>query len=158
MTNQEIEDKAYQLMSKYDLFTKGWTFKLDNAKRRFGCCKYNKKQITLSKFLLPHVANDSDIIDTILHEIAHALVGSRHGHDHVWKAKAIEIGCKAQRCGGDKIKDRSELAKTYKWIGTCPNGHVMKRYKLTTRTKRGSCSRCSNSYNPDYLFTWKENK
>jgi SWI/SNF-related matrix-associated actin-dependent regulator 1 of chromatin subfamily A len=31
--------------------------------------------------------------DTILHEIAHAIVGPHHGHDEVWRGKAVEIGC-----------------------------------------------------------------
>lgn len=33
-----------------------------------------------------------EIIDTVLHEIAHALVGRKHKHGNVWKAKYIEIG------------------------------------------------------------------
>lgn len=28
----------------------------------------------------------------ILHEIAHAMVGTSHGHDEVWKKKCLEIG------------------------------------------------------------------
>ena len=34
-----------------------------------------------------------------MHEIAHALVRKGHGHDAVWKAKALSIGCDGQRCG-----------------------------------------------------------
>ena len=33
------------------------------------------------------------IKNTILHEISHAIVGKNHGHDDIWKNKAIEIGC-----------------------------------------------------------------
>jgi hypothetical protein len=40
-----------------------------------------------------------EIVDTILHEIAHALVGPRHGHDTVWKAKCTDIGARPERCG-----------------------------------------------------------
>ena len=43
-------------------------------------------------------ADDAEIEDTLLHEIAHALVGRRHHHDAVWRAKAREIGCTGQRC------------------------------------------------------------
>ncbi len=30
----------------------------------------------------------------LLHEVAHALVGPDHGHDQVWKDKALQIGCR----------------------------------------------------------------
>ena len=34
--------------------------------------------------------------DTILHEMAHALVGQVHGHDAVWQAQVL--GCSGRRC------------------------------------------------------------
>ena len=42
--------------------------------------------------------NLKEIKNTILHEIAHALVGPKHGHNEIWKQKALEIGCDAERC------------------------------------------------------------
>ncbi len=40
--------------------------------------------------------------DTILHEIAHALVGiehgRNHGHDEIWKAKCVELGAIPEAC------------------------------------------------------------
>jgi len=35
-----------------------------------------------------------EIRNTILHEIAHALVGNDDGHNLVWKKKALELGVK----------------------------------------------------------------
>ena len=43
-------------------------------------------------------AGDEEIDDTLLHEIAHALVGKAHGHDQVWQAKAVALGCSGKRC------------------------------------------------------------
>ena len=40
----------------------------------------------------------SDIRDTLLHEIAHAIVGPGHGHDALWQTAARRIGCTAKRC------------------------------------------------------------
>lgn len=41
---------------------------------------------------------ESEIIDTIKHEVAHAIVGAEHGHDAVWEAKARELGCHCRPC------------------------------------------------------------
>ena len=75
----------------------GWNVKLDHARRRAGQCDYRKREISLSRHYVRH-ADASHVRDTILHEIAHALVGPRHGHDAVWRRKAREIGCTATRC------------------------------------------------------------
>ena len=38
------------------------------------------------------------LVDTLLHEIAHAIVGPGHAHDAVWQTAARRIDCKAKRC------------------------------------------------------------
>jgi peroxiredoxin Q/BCP len=40
---------AKQLIEQHGLKEHGWRFQFDNAKRRFGCCKYRSREITLSK-------------------------------------------------------------------------------------------------------------
>lgn len=157
MTIPQIHDKALELMDKHNLLDCGWHFDFDNAKRRFGQCDFDRKRITLSKFTIEHVSSDDDIIDTILHEIAHAIVGIGHGHDRVWKAKAREIGAIPNRCGSRKIKDRSKI--NYKWTGTCPNGHKVYRHKLSRVIKNGSsCNKCCpGRYNKEFQIDWKQN-
>lgn len=88
-----IEIIARQKMMEHGLTD--WNFKLDKAKRRLGSCQYHSKTISLSihLFKLP----EEEIMQTLLHEIAHALVGPRAGHGPRWKQKAIAIGCNAQR-------------------------------------------------------------
>ncbi len=86
---------ALGLLHKHGL--KKWKFKFDHSTRRAGCCNYHDKLVSIS-FDLACNASDRDIHDTILHEIAHALVGKKHNHDTVWKVKAREIGCSAERC------------------------------------------------------------
>ena len=85
---------ALGLMHNHGL--KQWRFKFDHSTRRAGCCNYRDKLVSIS-FDLALNASDEDIRDTILHEIAHALVGKKHNHDAVWKAKAKEIGCSGER-------------------------------------------------------------
>lgn len=90
-----------------------WTFGFDHTARRAGCCDYRSKRISVA-FDLAANGNESDIRDTILHEIAHALVGRKHHHDAVWKTKALEIGCSGKRT------HRLSFT-TPRWSVTCKN-------------------------------------
>ena len=91
---QAALDTAATLMRQHGL--DGWTVRLDHARRRAGQCDYTRRVISLSRHYVRH-AEPAHIHDTILHEIAHALVGPHHGHDAVWRRKAREIGCTATR-------------------------------------------------------------
>jgi predicted SprT family Zn-dependent metalloprotease len=144
MNTSEALTLANDLMDKHGLTSKGWTFQYDNAKVRFGCTKYARKQITISRELT--LLNDlSEVQDTILHEIAHALVGKGNGHNRIWKYKAYTIGAKPQRCYSSAVTTPKP-----KWVGTCPSGHETLRMKRMNL----SCSRCSPQWNPAYKFVW----
>ena len=91
---EAILELALGLMHEHGL--KKWHFKFDHSTRRAGCCNYHDKRISIS-FDLARNASDKDIRDTLLHEIAHALVGKKHNHDAIWKAKARAIGCTGER-------------------------------------------------------------
>ena len=90
----EVARQADQLLEKYGLTQ--WRFVYDHANHRAGSCRHDRQLISMAEqFCL--TADNAQIEDTILHEIAHALVGVKHGHDVVWQAKAREIGCSAAR-------------------------------------------------------------
>ncbi len=90
-----IAARATRYIDQHSLV--GWSFQFDNGTKRAGCCDYRKQLISLSQEFA-RCAREEEIEDTILHEIAHALVGKDHGHDAVWRAKAVEIGCSGERC------------------------------------------------------------
>jgi predicted SprT family Zn-dependent metalloprotease len=139
---------AEDLIKEHGLDKLGWRFRFDTAKRRFGLCSYRRKLITLSKELT--LLNDySHVRNTILHEIAHALVGSGHGHNYIWKNKAVEIGCTGDRCYSSEV-----IKPVGKYVAVCPNGHTHYKHKHR-RNRTQSCGTCSNKYNPDYLLIWK---
>lgn len=138
---------ALRLMTKHGLH--GWRFEFDNARRRFGCCRYYDKTITLSKSIT--LMNSESVENTILHEIAHALTPGHH-HGPVWRAKAIEIGCDGKRCYSTEISTPAA-----KYVAECPKcKHVHTRYKATN--KRGSCGSCSGGrFNEAYLLVFRPN-
>jgi len=103
---------ARQLLNEYGL--ENVEVKLDNAKRRHGQCRHLQKQMSLSRYFI-NLNEEPQIRNTVLHEIAHFLVGPGHGHDRTWKRKALEVGCDGNRCSGDDIQS---IKGRYK--GVCP--------------------------------------
>jgi hypothetical protein len=149
MELNKAKQLAINLMTEHGLIGNGWSFKFDHAKRRYGCCAYSKRIISISG-PLTEIREQDKVKNTILHEIAHALVGAGHGHDSVWKEKALEIGCNGERCGNDvRIKGN--------WIGECPNGHVSYKHRIPKR--KMSCGICyPKKFNDKYLITFKKKK
>lgn len=77
----------------------GWTLTFKRRIQRFrtaGTCYYRRKTITLAPVYV-ELNSDENVTDTILHEIAHALLPPGAGHGDTWKRKAIEIGCDGKR-------------------------------------------------------------
>jgi hypothetical protein len=145
---KHIEELAKQLLVEHGLDVEGWNFQWDNAKVRFGQCSHKRKQISLSKHLTRLRALEATK-NTILHEIAHALVGPRNGHNRIWKTKAKEIGCTGERCSNDV-----SISPSFK--GTCPN---CKREIYRHRRKNISCGVCDpGHFNPMFVFRWEKYK
>jgi predicted SprT family Zn-dependent metalloprotease len=135
---------ARELMDRHGLTD--WSLVFDNARARAGVCRSTQKVIGLSRPLTQLHADD-EVRDTILHEIAHALVGPEHAHDEVWRAEARRIGCTAERC---VTSVNGKLQGD--WVGTCPAGHVSVRYRRPQRVQ--SCGKCSSRFDPDLLIDW----
>jgi len=146
----KAKELAETLMAEHGLFH--WGFEFDRAKRRFGCCHFTDKKITLSSELVK-LNDEGRVKNTILHEIAHALVGSRHGHNAVWRAKAIEIGCDGQRCYTQK---NTEVVKG-KLTAVCPNcGHVhYKHRKIRNPNRKIFCVACSPTFSPNQVLIFQ---
>src|SRR5262245_27383197 len=92
---EAIIQLARSLMSHHQLAH--WGFQVDNGTKRAGSCQYGTQSITLA-YEFAKRAPAEVIRETLLHEIAHALVGRTHHHDDVWRAKAVEIGGSGRRC------------------------------------------------------------
>jgi ribosomal protein L21E/predicted SprT family Zn-dependent metalloprotease len=124
----------------------GWQVQFDMAKRRAGVCRFGDRVIGLSA-PITRVHSEADVRDTVLHEIAHALVGPAHGHDDVWKRTALAIGCSGKRC----VSSESP-AVPGAWVGICAAGHVRDRHRRPERVL--SCSQCRPTFSVEHLFEW----
>ena len=135
---------AEELVARHGL--DGWDVRLDRARRRAGVCHFDRRTIGLSAPLtLLH--DEAHVRDTILHEIAHALAGPRHGHDARWRRIAGEIGCSGERC-----LPADAPAPQTAWLGVCPAGHTVGRHRRPERVM--TCSECSRGFDLAHLFTW----
>jgi predicted SprT family Zn-dependent metalloprotease len=123
-----------------------WRVEFDSAKRRAGICRFADRVIGLSA-PLTRVHDEREVRDTVLHEIAHALVGPHHAHDAVWQATARRIGSSGRRC---VPADVPGVAGT--WVGVCPAGHTKDRHRRPERVM--SCGRCRSGFSLDHLLEW----
>ena len=123
MDLKELEAIASREMTKHGLH--GWSFSFADTKRQLGVCKYGKKRIEIAEYYALNSPQES-VLDTLLHEIAHAIAGPAARHGPAWKAVAIRLGATPRAC------DNSEetVVKPGDWQATCAAcKKVFHRYK-----------------------------
>jgi predicted SprT family Zn-dependent metalloprotease len=132
----EAQHIANNLLHQHGLTERGWSFRFNRNKRRLGVCKQDDKRIELSQYYVER--NDREhVIDTILHEIAHALVGTQHGHDDVWKSMCIRIGATPSSCSNS-----AKMPEGY-WQARCPGCFtVFNRHRRPRRLRGRYCVAC----------------
>lgn len=91
-----------------------WIFQWDRSKRRFGQCRSGSRTISMSE-VLTRLNDRADVLDTIRHEIAHALAGHAAGHGPLWKAKCREVGANPERC----FDGAAVATPPAPWLGVC---------------------------------------
>ncbi|MEX0886831.1 MAG: SprT-like domain-containing protein [Phycisphaeraceae bacterium] len=114
MNLHDAERLALSLMRQHGLIDAGWRFRWSRGKRQLGAAQVRPRRdartgqvtyvrtIRLSQHLV-QLNPDAEVRDTILHEIAHALVGVEHGHDAAWRAVCRQIGARPQRLAGEEV-------------------------------------------------------
>lgn len=125
-----------------------WSFGFDNAKTRAGLCNYTDRRISVSKYLAARYEDD-EIHQVLLHEVAHALAGTRAGHGPKWKAIAAGLGYE-----GKRLHDGETAHEFAPWVGTCPAGHLHYRYRRPTRA--AACGECTRRFDPSHAIDWRE--
>jgi len=146
MDVKELEALAAREMSKHGL--RDWTFGLADTKRRLGVCKFRTKRIEIAEYYARNSPPET-VLDTLLHEIAHALAGPAAGHGPAWKAIAARLGATPRAC---ETTDQAVL-KPGDWQATCPacgkTYHIYRR----PRSLGGYRCRCAARSPLTFAFT-----
>lgn len=138
---------ARQMMKQHGL--EGWRLDVsDRLIRTHAKTNSTQKTITFSRVYLENNSEER-CMNTLLHELAHAIVGAHHQHDEVWRQKARELGCNGQRLGENDVK----VLK--KFVGTCPNCSVS--YTTNRRKSTAICRPCNRSGSGQFKFVYKDN-
>ena len=134
----QVENIANTLLNEHQRqrrLADDWRVAFDLAPTRVGQCVHKEHRIYLA---VGHClkARRGEILDTILHEIAHALAGPNHQHDAYWRRIARAIGCTAERC----TTTRHAVGR---WIARCRCGLTHSRHRLTRRARTDTiCAGC----------------
>jgi predicted SprT family Zn-dependent metalloprotease len=132
MDLSDVRRLARELMDQHGLT--GWQLVLDRAKQRAGVCRYDRRTIGLSGPLM-RLYDEEQVRETVLHEIAHALVGPGAGHGPQWWAMAQRLGSTGERC----ISAEAPWVAGA-WVGTCQAGHAVAMHRRPRRVR--SCTVC----------------
>lgn len=125
-----------------------WTFGFDNAKTRAGVCDFSRKRISVSRHIAMR-ADDDDIHQVLLHEVAHAMSGPKAGHGPIWKSTAASIGYV-----GTRLYTGANVQHLARWVGRCPAGHEYFRHRRPTRVV--SCTLCAPRFDAKHVIVWSE--
>src|SRR6188768_1739759 len=122
-----------------------WSVRLNqNANSHFlGLCSHKDKSIILSAHHID-IHPTPDVMNTILHEVAHAIVGPGHAHNEVWVEKAREVGCdNTLPCSNlslspaiiDAIRSGADVEVTFE-------EHVIRTPKYNVTRLQDKCEQC----------------
>jgi predicted SprT family Zn-dependent metalloprotease len=150
-----VRDMAITQMNKtflvdnvsFNMVDMGFSLNFNQRKSAFGVCNPRRKVIELSLWMITNTNNDMAFwLDTILHEIAHAIDFMKRGtSDHSWKWKqiALVVGCDGNRTGeADFIQDEINS----KYTLTCVNCKT-KRPSHKKKKRISACPKCCKKYN-----------
>lgn len=142
----DLVDTTWVIDAKsFNLTQLGWKFKLNNYKTTLGCCRLTCKTIYISECLTrANLQNEEVWLDTIKHEIAHAIDFEIRGitnHDARWKNIARQVGC---------VPASSQVGEMNFPIGkytlsctTCD----YKTFKNRISKRKRACHKCCTKYN-----------
>lgn len=143
-TEQFAKDTMAEYAQKYPELNY-YSFSWIKSTRSIGRCNYRTRKVSLSCDLIPAIADESIIIDTVLHEIAHVVAGPGTGHGFIWQQFAKIIGAKPERCQPFGAIDETKVAR-YNWFFVCPNCNLTVGTVRRPKRLDKACPDCCNIY------------
>tara|TARA_R110000772_G_scaffold219593_2_gene330147 strand:- start:1849 stop:2607 length:759 start_codon:yes stop_codon:yes gene_type:complete len=150
-----VRDMALDYMSRdweyrgrtFNMNEMGWSFAFNDRKRALGLCSYYPRKIYLSQWFIEHNTREMKMwVNTMVHEISHAInhkLGGR-GHDWQWKQIFMSFGGDGNRCSDDAEFTNLLDNPISKYTMLCPNGHTKPSYKIKRRNS--SCGVCNKEH------------
>jgi predicted SprT family Zn-dependent metalloprotease len=152
LTKQEVTEFALDEIAKHGLTCRlKWT----RAKGYLGQASWVKQRgkitcskISLSELWLDALDNKNEMLDTVLHEIAHALANEQYnescGHDYRWKQIARELGAKPQACAYGVGYDQHKINAQSKYRADCRCGNQYFFNRMGKHWQNGNyhCAKC----------------
>lgn len=111
-TEQILRDEWRGLRARYPDKLLGCDFVINGRfTRRLGCCRWLPgsevaQSVEVAKSLTLDPALREQAVDTLLHEVAHALTGPHGGHGEEWKIWCRKLGCKPERLADLTTEER----------------------------------------------------
>lgn len=88
-------------------------------------------KICLAKWMVEGDPTGSQVLDTLRHECAHALLTPHESHGYAWMQKAKELGAKPCPYAGDSMKEVKHEIRG--WIRSCPRCGRQERFARKPR-------------------------
>lgn len=164
MTNTERTLRAEwrRIRAEHNDRLAGCSFKINGRfKRRLGVCRTRRSDgmpvsVEIAASLMAP-GLEQQAMDTLYHEVAHALAGHAAGHGPAWKAWCRRLGAKPERLANLTSDERAILSNaqgTPLWTVGCQDcGTSAHRHRLASNVKvNGRCARCGG------LLWWKNNR
>jgi len=147
LSNAQIEVMANRMMKQHGLAR--WQFRWDHARNRCGACHFDNKTISLSTHFC-RLNSEAEIEQTLLHEIAHALVGPDHAHDQTWQDCARRIGARTH------ATNTTAAMPKHKWLLVCTHCDrvLAKRHRRSLKLRYLRCRDCGPTHG---ALTWEPN-
>ncbi len=123
-----------------ELYSNGWRWSVSNKKRALGSCHYGEKVLYLSG-PLTEANEEPEVLDTIRHELAHAVAGPAARHGPQWRAQARAFGARPQATTSTAISVPAPYSLVCVGCGAVLRGSVHRRSKAMLNSHHVPCGR-----------------
>ena len=133
MALEEAREYVHARMAELGL--QDWRFAFDRAKTRAGSCDHASRTVTLSRHFVANSPTEA-VRDICNHELAHALLPRSAGHGPAWRALAVSLGSRGERC------HRYPFVEPRKLVACRCSAIATWRHRVGRSLRERVCKRC----------------